>query len=75
MASGESFDQMIRRVESRRAGRAAEGVMPMASKAMSKDDTKGYAPVQRNQIAPGFKGMTKKKSFTPATRTMRGGKR
>jgi hypothetical protein len=76
MASGESFDQMLRRVEAKRAGAAAQGVMPMAAKSPSKDD-KGFAPAQKSNLAPPFqkKGLTKKKGFAPAGRSMAGGRR
>lgn len=81
MASGESFDQMLRRVEGKRAGAAAQGVMPMAAKAMSTDDDKGFAPAQKSNLAPPFGkkalrgGKKSRKGFTPASRALAGGGR
>jgi hypothetical protein len=80
--SGENFDQMLRRIEGKRAGAAAEGAMAMPGyrkKAMKAD--KGFAPVQKAQFAPaafsrkGGGGKRPRRAFTPASRALRGGAR
>jgi hypothetical protein len=84
MASGESFDQMLRRVEAKRAGAAAEGAMAMPGKPFGKKDDsgdKGLAP-GRDALGPTFgkkgSGSKKgfgKKGFAPASRGLRTGGR
>jgi hypothetical protein len=79
--SGENFDQMLRRIENRRAGAAAEGAMAMPGKPFGKkdDERKGFAPAQRGNLAPPFSkkssGRKPRKGFTPASRALRGGAR
>jgi hypothetical protein len=81
--SGENFDQMLRRIEHRRAGAAAEGAMAMPGKPFGKKDDdgggKGFAPAQKGNLAPPFskkmRGKRPRKAFTPASRALRGGAR
>jgi len=76
--SGESFSQMLQRVESRSAGRAAEGAMAMPGKPFGKKD-EGMAPAGKGNLAPPFQkksmGKKPKRAFTPASRALRGGGR
>lgn len=76
--SGENFDQMLRRVESRSAGRAAEGAMPPFGK--KDDNAKGFTPAAKGTMAPPFTkkargGKKPRKAFTPASRALSGGGR
>jgi hypothetical protein len=81
--SGENFDQMLRRVESRSAGRAAEGAGVMPGKPFGRKDDdsndRGLAPAQKGNLAPPFakksSGKKPRKAFTPASRALAGGGR
>lgn len=89
--SGESFSQMLRRVENRSAGRAAEGAMAMPGKPFGKKDAasdKVLAPTASSSVPTfgskgsagskgrfGKKAKFGKKGFAPASRALRGGAR